>query len=29
MLIDWIAEPDKKNRNIFKNIRTVFCTLLR
>ena len=28
MLIDWVAEPGKKNRNIFKNIRSIICTLL-
>ena len=27
-LIDWIAEPQKKNCQIFKNIWTIFCTLL-
>ena len=27
MLIDKVAEPQKKNRLIFKNIITIFCTL--
>ena len=28
MLIDWVTEPHKESRKNFKNIRTIFCTLL-
>ena len=28
MLIDWVAEPHKRHRKFFKNIKTVFCTFL-
>ena len=28
MLIDWVTELHKKSRKKFKNIRTIFCTLL-
>ena len=30
MLIDWVAEPQKKNRQIFKNtILYTICTIFR
>ena len=28
MLIDWVTQPHKKNRKKFKNIKTIFSSLL-